>query len=687
MVEKTTTDRQEAVKRIEELKKDLTHHRFLYYVLDNPQISDAEFDKMFVELQSLELQHPDLVTPDSPSQTVGAQPSTDFKQIRHTIPMLSLANAMGPDDLDKWQERICKILDLNSEQEKELAYVCELKIDGLSIGLKYQHGKLVEGATRGNGDVGEDVTLNLKTIKDIPHSLAAPNGMKLPETLHLRGEVYLPISSFNALNSALEDAGSEPFANPRNAAAGSLRQKDPRVTASRNLSAWIYFAYFDDPEITEPDTHEETLQFLEALGLPVNKNRQLANGIAAVKQFCLDWDDKRHGLDYQTDGAVIKLNYRSLWDTLGTTSHSPRWAIAYKYPPEEAETVFESLELELGRTGAVTPVACLSPVKLAGTTVKRASLHNFDQIERLDLRIGDTVVVRKAAEIIPEVLRVVVEKRQADSVPITPPSNCPSCGSMLSHTSEEVVLRCTNYSCVAQIERRLSHFVSRDAMDIEGFGQVLVGQFVRHGLLRDPADIYSINEESILKLDRMGKKSADKLLANIKASKARPQANLIFALGIRHVGIRMAEIIVENFGCLKNLLTVSREELDKIEGIGPSIAESIVQFFQDKENLDLIKRLVEQGINIETSSEVNSEKLPQTLTGKAFVITGSLSMERAEAEKMIKARGGKPVSSVSKRTDYLVLGADPGSKLQKAQELGITVLDEDQFKSLLGSAD
>lgn len=683
----TAMDRTEAVKRIEELRREVLHHRFLYYVLDRPSISDADFDLLYRDLQSLEELYPDLVTPDSPTQTVGAQPSTDFKQIKHRVPMLSLANAMGHDDLDRWQERICKILELSPEQEQELAYVCELKIDGLSIGLKYQNGKLVEGATRGNGDVGEDVTLNLKTIKDIPHSIKAPSGMKLPEILEVRGEVFLPVSSFNALNKALEDSGDQPFANPRNAAAGSLRQKDPRITAGRRLSAWTYFAYFNDPEITEPETHEESLQLLQSFGLPVNPHRKLAKGINEVKQFCDDWAEKRHTLDYQTDGVVVKLDERALWEQMGTTAHSPRWAVAFKYPPDEAETVLETVEFDLGRTGAVTPVACLSPVKLAGTTVKRASLHNFDQVDRLDLRIGDTVVVRKAGEIIPEILRVVLEKRPADSQPIVAPAACPCCSGELQRNAEEVVLRCTNTNCPAQVERRLSHFVSRDAMDIEGFGEVLVAQMVRSGLLKDAADIFLLDEESILKLERMGKKSADKLLANIAKAKTRAQANLIFALGIRHVGIRMAEILVEQFGSLSRLMKVGLEDLDKIEGVGPSIAESIVQFFQDPENLKLINRLVELGVIIDASAEQETEKLPQTLAGKTFVITGTLGLDRVEAEKMIKARGGKPGSSVSKKTDFLVLGANPGSKLQKAQELGITVIDEVQFKSLLGVAD
>lgn len=691
--ETTLLDRGAAVKKIDELRKELNHHRFLYYVLERPQISDAEFDRLFAELQSLETQHPDLITPDSPTQTVGAQPSTDFKQVKHSIPMLSLANAMGNDDLDRWNERLARILELSPEALENLPFVCELKIDGLSIAVKYKNGKLVEAATRGNGDVGEDITLNLKTIADIPHQIELPASTKvaastkLPEVIDLRGEVYMSVSSFNALNHSMEESGEDCFANPRNAASGSLRQKDPRVTASRKLSAWIYFAYFEDPEITVPDTHEETLELLQSYGLPVNPHRKLVRGIEAVKAFCSEWEEKRHTLDYQTDGVVVKLNERQLWETLGTTSHSPRWAVAFKYPPDEAETVLEAVEFDIGRTGALTPVACLAPVKLAGTTVKRASLHNFDQVERLGVRVGDTVVVRKAGEIIPEILRVVEEKRPANTKEIKPPEACPCCGGSLERPADEVVLRCVNYSCPAQRERRLIHFVSRDAMDIEGFGEVLAGQLVSAGVLKDPADIYDLNLESLLKMERMGKKSAEKLLAKIEESKSRPQANLIHALGIRHVGVRMAEILVDNFGSLKNLIKTQISDLDKIEGVGPSIADSIVQFFASPENQSLIERLVEHGVNIEAAAEAEKVNLPQTLAGKTFVLTGTLSMERSAVEKMIKARGGKPGSSISKKTDFLVVGANPGSKLQKAQELDITVIDEDELKRLLEGAD
>lgn len=677
-------DRDQAIQRIDELRRQIEHHRFLYYVLDRPILSDADFDKLFRELQGLETQYPDLVTAQSPTQTVGSQPSTEFRQVKHRVPMLSLANAMDDSDLDKWHERLAKLLELPEAAAAGLGYVCELKIDGLSVALTYKDGHLIEGATRGNGDTGEDVTLNLKTIDALPVTLKKPEGGKLPKLLEVRGEVYMPVSSFTALNNVLEKEGEQLFANPRNAASGSLRQKDPRVTAKRKLSLWTYFAYITDPEVKEPETHGETLNYLQALGLPVNPNRHRAKGIDAVKAYCALWAEKRHELDYQTDGMVIKLDERRLWPTAGTTAHSPRWAVAFKYPPDEAETIVEDILFEVGRTGAVTPVASLLPVKLAGSTVKRASLHNFDQIKRLDVRVGDTVVVRKAGEVIPELLRVIPEKRPTTATEVQEPQFCPICASGLLRSGEEVALRCVNYSCPAQVQRRLEHWVSRDAMDIEGLGEVIIRQLLEAKLVGDPADIYKLNQEQLLSLERMGNKSAEKLSAAIEKSKSRPQSNLIYALGIRHVGVRMAEILVERFSCLRNLQKAGAEDLDQIEGIGPSIAEAIVQFFADQENQRLVQRLEECGINPETVDEPR-ELLEQTLAGKTFVLTGTLpTLERAEVEKLIKARGGKPSSSVSKKTDYVVVGANPGSKLQKAQELGITIIDEDEFRRLIG---
>lgn len=683
MTDQLVLDRERAIHRTEELRREIEHHRFLYYIQDAPEISDADFDKLYRELQELETRYPDLIVPGSPTQTVGYQPSTDFKQMKHRVPMLSLANAMGDEDLDKWYDRLVKQLDMPADEQKPIDFVCELKIDGLSIALTYENGKFTQGATRGNGEIGEDVTLNLRTVAGLPRELKPADGFKIPKLLEVRGEVYMPVSSFNQLNSALEEDGDQRFANPRNAAAGSLRQKDPRNTAKRKLSLWTYNAYVTDPEVPEPSTHDEVLRLLQGLGLPVNPNHAVVSGIEQVKAFCADWAEKRHGLDYQTDGAVIKVNHRAMRDQLGSTAHSPRWAIAYKYPPDEAETTVEDVEYDVGRTGAVTPVACLKPVKLAGTTVKRASLHNFDQVRRLDVRVGDTVVVRKAGEIIPEVLRVIEAKRPPNANPIQEPQGCPICSGKLERQPNEVVLRCLNNSCPAQVQRRLTHWVGRDAMDIEGLGEVLVKQLVESGRVKDPSDLYLLTPEILTSLERMGKKSAEKLVNNIEASKNRPQASLIYALGIRHIGVRMAEILAERFGGLKDLFGADQTQLEQIEGVGPQIAAAVVQYLQQEENIELINRLEQHGIKMHVDPSEAAPALEQTLTGKTIVITGTLSMDRSDAEKQIKLRGGKPTSSVSKKTDYVVAGASAGSKLQKAQELGITVLDEDQFKRLL----
>jgi DNA ligase (NAD+) len=676
-----------AAARIEDLRRVIEHHRFLYYVLDKPEITDAEFDRLFRELQKLESDFPELLTANSPTQKVGAAPSTAFKQVHHRIPMLSLSNAMSDEDLDLWSARILRGLELEgNDAGQKIEYVCELKIDGLSIGLTYRNGHLVEGATRGNGDVGEDVTLNLKTIPQLPVELKSSSRYKIPELLEVRGEVYLPISSFNKLNDAMTKEGQQPFANPRNAASGSLRQKDPRITAKRKLGLWTYFAYVSDPQIKEPSTHSQTLEMLAEFGLPVSPHCEVVAGIDKVKVFCQSWFDKRHSLDYQTDGVVIKLDKRSYWPQLGSTAHSPRWAIAYKYPPDEEETIIENIEYDVGRTGAVTPAARLKPVKLAGTTVKRATLHNFEQIARLDVRVGDTVVVRKAGEIIPEVLRVIIEKRPPKSVAVVEPTNCPVCGEGLERLGTEVVLRCLNLSCPAQTQRRLEHWVSRDAMDIEGLGEVLVKQLLDSNLIRDPSDLYELTEEKLLRLERMGSKSAQKVLANIDASRNRPLANIIFALGIRHVGSQMAETLAENYASMNDLIAATDSDLDSLSGVGPAIAVAIREYFGVADNRALIKRLSAVGVNLASSQKAVVKSDNQSLAGKTFVLTGTLpTLERAAAEKLIKAHGGKVSSSVSKKTDYVLAGESPGSKLSKAQELGITVIDESQLQELIGS--
>lgn len=672
----------EVAARIDDLRSEIKHHQFLYYVLECPEISDAEFDGLFRALQALEAAHPELVTLDSPTQIVGGTISGDFRPVRHRVPMLSLANAMDYEELDRWQERLLKSLDLPESQASCLRYVCELKIDGLSVALTYKDGLFVEAATRGNGEIGEDVTLNLKTVTDLPFKLKPRAGEKLPRLLEVRGEVYMPNSSFNELNAELEDNGEMPFANPRNAASGSLRQKDPRITKQRRLSLWTYFAYLSDPELPEFTTHSETLDYLQSFDFPVNKNRCVANDMQEVKEFCRQWESARHGLDYQTDGVVIKLDNRSYWSRAGATAHSPRWAIAFKYPPDEARTIVNSIEWDVGRTGAITPVANLAPVRLAGTTVKRATLHNFEQVRRLDVRVGDLVVIRKAGEIIPEVLRVLNEERAASVSVVVEPVCCPICQSVLQRLGTEVALRCLNISCPAQVKRRLEHFVSRDAMNIEGFGEVVISQLYDAGWVQDPSHLYRITEEQLLSLARMGKKSADKLLKNLQASKTQPLANLVFALGIRHVGSKTAALLADRFAGMQAIASAGQDELASVEGIGAVVAEAIVEWFGTPANQDLIKQLHELGLNME--SKEDSVAFSQHLAGKTFVLTGTMeSMDRGEAEKKLKSRGAKATSSVSKKTDYVVVGDSPGSKLKKAQELGITVLSEAEFLELL----
>ncbi|MBS1955681.1 MAG: NAD-dependent DNA ligase LigA [Cyanobacteria bacterium SZAS-4] len=677
---------EEARKRIETLTREVEHHRFSYYVLDRPEIADSDFDKLFHELEDLEQKFPDLRLPGSPTQKVGAAPSTEFKSVKHRIPLLSLANAMNYDDLERWQERLVRALD---NAKHDLKYVCELKIDGLSIALTYKDGALVEGATRGNGEVGEDVTLNLRTIEALPKQLKPlqlGDNEHVPALVEVRGEVYMPVSSFNALNKGLEEEGEATFANPRNAASGSLRQKDPRKTAKRKLGLWTYFIYVTDDQIKQPTSHFENLELLRSLGLPVEPNRHLAPTIESVKQFCKDWDSKKHDLDYQTDGVVVKLNDRSLWDQVGATAHSPRWAVAFKYPPEEVDTIIEEIHFDVGRTGAVTPVAWLKPVKLAGTTVKRATLHNAEQIRRLDIRVRDTVVVRKAGEIIPEVLSVKVEKRPVDSVEFVYPTTCPVCETPLERIGNEVVFRCPNsFSCPSQVRRRIEHWVGRDAMDVDGVGESLIDVLVSNGLITTVSDLYRLTEEQLLSLPRLAKKSAQNILAAIEASKTRPLANLIFALGIRHVGTTGAEVLAEKYQSLEKLAAASADDIAGIEGVGPAISVGVVEFFNHPQTAKLIDELKHAGVSLETSaSEDDSAPLPQSLAGKSFVLTGTLeTMDRDTAEKSIKRRGGRVSSSVSKKTDYVLVGASPGSKLAKAQELGITIIDEVQFRQLI----
>jgi DNA ligase (NAD+) len=674
--------------RMKELAHQIDHHRFLYYIESLPEISDAEFDHLYRQLEQLEAEYPLLRSPDSPTLKVGFAPSTDFKEVKHRIPLLSLSNATSFDELDKWQERLVRALTAKEMVPENLSFVCELKIDGLSIALTYQKGELVQGSTRGNGEVGEDVTYNLKTIKSIPKKLSS-SSKAIPEHLEVRGEVYMPKSSFASLNASLLDLQQAPFANPRNAASGSLRQKDPKQTAKRQLAFWAYAAYADYPATFEPSasTHFETLSYLQEMGFPVEPNRYLAKSIEQVKDYCNAWANKRHHLEYQTDGVVVKADDRALWDLLGATAHSPRWAVAFKYPPEEVETLVEDIRFDVGRTGAVTPCAWLKPVLVAGSTVKRATLHNADQIARLDVRVGDWVLIRKAGEVIPEVLSVNLAKRPKDSASLVFPGRCPICSTALERAEGEVVIRCPNTSsCPAQIQRRFEHWVSRDAMNIDGVGESLIEQLIEHKLLKSVADLYRLGKEQLLSLERIGDKSADNILKAIEASKLRPLANLFFALGIRHVGSSVAELLTRKCGSLRSLSQADPEKIAVIEGVGPVIANAVNEFFKDENNRKLVDELDEVGIKPVLEREPVKEVAG--IVGQTFVVTGTLtSMDRGSAEKTINLSGGKATTSVTKKTNYLVVGDNPGSKLLRAQELGIKIINESEFRALLGLSD
>ncbi len=659
------------VQRLNELKKEIHRHDYLYYVLDRPTITDAEYDKLFQELKRIEKDHPELVTADSPSQRVGGAPSKGFKKVRHDPPLLSLDNAFTYEDLKEFDKRVVKGLDHHP------SYVCELKIDGLAISLRYNKGILIQGATRGDGVNGEEITQNLKTVKALPLALMGDN---IPENLEVRGEVYMSKEEFARLNAEREETGDPLFANPRNAAAGSVRQLDSKITAHRALSIFIYNGLIEKNPLK---SHFETLSYLEKLGFKINPDRKLCRNLDEVIDYIKTWEEKRHSLPYATDGVVIKVDPFIDQEILGETSRAPRWAIAYKYPPEEKESLVEDIFVSVGRTGALTPVAILSPVRLSGTTVTRAALHNEDEVKRLDIRVGDTVRIHKAGEIIPEILEVLKSKRPPHVRPFKMPSQCPVCGADVIRFQDEAATRCTGISCPAKLMGTVGHFVGREAMDIEGIGPALIEQLLQNRLIRDVADLYFLKQEDLLKLERMGVKSSSNIIEAISRAKERPLANLVYGLGIRFVGLNTAELITSKYCSLESLATADAEELMKIEGIGPSIAQSVEIFFRQKETHDLIKKLQGAGVRLEEEAKIQM-MTNSRISGKTFVLTGTLnSMSRPEAEKRIKALGGKAGSSVSKKTDYLVAGIEPGTKFEKAQELGITILDESSFLEMI----
>ncbi|RKQ16413.1 NAD-dependent DNA ligase LigA [Ureibacillus endophyticus] len=655
-------------KRVAELNKLLHEYEHAYYVLDKPLVPDAVYDQLLHELIALEKENPSLIYPDSPTTRVGGTAVDGFKKVTHRFPMLSLSNAFGEEDLRDFDRKIRQAIGDN------FSYVCELKIDGLAISLKYENGVFVQGATRGDGTVGEDITANLKTIRAIPLRL------KEPVTIEVRGEAYMPKKSFETLNQKREENGEETFANPRNAAAGSLRQLDPKIAASRNLSTFIY-AIGGDGEAYGIDSHAEMLDYLETLGFPSNKERQLCATIDDVLTFISKWTENRQNLPYEIDGIVVKVNRYAHQDELGFTAKSPRWAIAYKFPAEEVVTKILDIELTVGRTGVITPTAILEPVLVAGSIVGRASLHNEDLIREKDIRIGDTVIVHKAGDIIPEVVGVILEQRPEDAVPFEMPTHCIACESELVRIEGEVALRCVNPTCPAQIAEGIKHFVSRNAMNIDGLGEKVVEQLLRENYIKDVSDLYHLQVEQLVKLERMGEKSATNLVNAIERSKENSMERLLFGLGIRHVGEKAAKILTEQFETIDSLMEATEEQLTAIFEIGEKMADSVVTYFQQDEVKELITRLKDVGVNMTyKGKKVQVEIGENPFAGKTIVLTGKLSqLTRNEAKAKIEELGGTVTGSVSKKTDLVIAGEDAGSKLTKAQELGIEVWDENRL--------
>lgn len=667
-------ERNAAERRITELRAEIRHHDHLYYVLDRPEITDAEYDLLYRELVKLETAHPDLATPDSPTQRVGGAPLDKFEQVTHRIPMLSLENAFTDGDIAEFDERVKRFLGLSASEE--IAYVCEPKLDGLAVELVYENGTLTVGSTRGDGVVGENVTQNLKTVKSIPLRLEGENP---PELLEVRGEVFLPLAAFQRLNAQREEEGEPPFANPRNAAAGSLRQLDSRITARRPLTMFCYAP----GEIRGANfgSQGEFLSTLRQRGLPVTSLARQVTGVAGVLAYYREMAEKRDTLPFEIDGVVVKVDSFPLQRELGEKSRSPRWAVAVKFPPRQAVTVIEDIVPSVGRTGVITPTANLRPVEVSGVTVSRATLHNWEEMERKDIRIGDTVVIERAGDVIPAVVRVLTEKRTGGERFLPIPEVCPECGSEVVKIPDEVAVRCMGLSCPAQIRESIIHFASRNAMDMEGLGEKYIEQLLRLGLVGNVADLYTLTKDDFMRFDRMGDKLAENLLSAIEASKKRDLSRFIFALGIRHVGEHTAKLLATAFGSIDNLARATEEELLSIREIGPQVAQSITTFFHNEGNRETIRRMVEAGVE----PTVEEKKVGGKFTGKTFVFTGALTrFSRSEAQKMVENEGGHAAGSVSKKTDYVVAGAEAGSKLDKARQLGVAVLTEDQFLEMMG---
>ncbi len=666
------SDKAHAQQRINELRTEIERHNRLYYIEAQPQISDREYDHLLDELEQLEIQFPEFQSPTSPTQRVGGAPLEHFESIRHAVPMMSLSNTYSKEELVEFDRRIHKLV-----PEETFSYILEPKIDGVAISLRYEDGELVQAVTRGDGSTGDNVTANIRTIKSIPLRL---DDMMPPKVMEVRGEIYMDTKGFSKLNEYRQEAGLEPFANPRNACAGSLKLLDPQEVVKRPLDA-IFYAVGELDGIAF-DTHEQMLKTLKGYGLRITPNYWLNDTIEEVLNQLDALENMRHDFPFEMDGGVIKVNERRLYDPLGYTAKSPRWAVAYKYEPEQAETILHAISIQVGRTGVLTPVAELEPVQLAGTTVRRATLHNEDEIRRKDIRIGDRVIVEKAGEIIPAVVKVVAEKRTGVEQEFKMPTSCPICGSVVEKREGEVALRCINLQCPAQVKNWLMHFASRSAMDINGLGESLVEQLVDSGLVKNPAELYSLKKVEVLGLERMGEKSADKLIAGIEESKRRPFERVLLGLGIRHIGKGAAIILANEFKNIDALIAANAEQLEGIRDIGPIVARSVVDYFKDSQTIDIIGKLRTAGVNFKQTATHSSHELE----GLTFVLTGTMeTMARDDAGEKIRARGGKVSSSVSKNTSYLVAGERAGSKLEKAETLGVTVLTEEQFIALLGS--
>ena len=667
----------DARQKIEALRDKIRYHEHRYYVLDDPEISDAEFDRLMNDLKALEAEHPELVTPDSPTQRVGGKPREGFVKVSHSSAMLSLDNAYTEEELRDWERRVHEL-----SGESRVDYVCELKLDGMSLALRFASGKLSLGITRGDGTVGEDVTLNVRTVRSVPLTISAKTLAKagLPSDFEVRGELLMPLSAFQRMNDEREQQGLPKFANPRNATAGTVRVLEPNITAQRRLDFFSYALFSNGRTIFE--RHSETLKALQAAGFKVNPNHRLVRSLDQVWKFINEWEAKRDDLPYEIDGIVVKVDRIALQQELGYTGKAPRWAIAYKFAARSGVTQIEDILVQVGRTGKLTPVAALKPVAIGGTTVSRATLHNMDEIERLGVRIGDWVLVERGGDVIPKIVEVmkVSEDKPRGTVQFHMPSVCPVCGGHVVRAEGEADHRCVNANCPAKLRESIRHFASRGVMNIEGMGDALVNQLVETGLVKDVADIYKLTEEKLLTLERMGKKSAKNILDEIENSKKLPLERVIYGLGIRFVGERTAQFLAEAFGSMATLMEASEEELQQVNEIGPRVSASIREFFDEPKNVALVERLRQAGLTFKGKKKQRAT----TLAGKTFVLTGTLERHtRDEAKKLIEDAGGRVSGSVSKKTDYVVAGAEAGSKLDKARELGVAVIGEKEMEELV----